>query len=122
MSTPPTRLPDDLYEAAKSAAAVGGRSVAQQVAHWARVGRQLEASPHVSWSDIERVRAGDASYDTLGEREQALMRTEWDARIARASGTDLTGELESTGLPWVEGDDEGRLTATRPNGVPPAAE
>lgn len=121
MSTPPTRIPDDLYEAAKSAAALSGRSVAQQVAHWARVGRELEASPRVSWGEIERVLAGDSSYDSLGEREQALVRTEWDSRIAAAASTDLTHELESAGVPWVEGDDEGNLADRRLADAPPTA-
>ncbi|MGI8947595.1 MAG: TA system antitoxin ParD family protein [Ornithinimicrobium sp.] len=39
------------------------RSAAQQINHWARIGRELEASGKVSQRDIEAVLAGDGSYD-----------------------------------------------------------
>ncbi|WP_104132317.1 hypothetical protein [Cryobacterium sp. M91] len=42
------RVDADIFEAAKSAGAVAGRSAAQQVGHWARIGREFERA------DLER--------------------------------------------------------------------
>lgn len=110
MSSPPTRLPDDLYDAAKSAAAVSSRSAAQQIAYWARVGRELEASPGVSQRDIGRVLAGDGSYDALSEREQAIVRAEWDERVAsRRTSLNFEDAFTATGESWSEVDDDGNL-------------
>ncbi len=43
MSSMPTRIDGDLFEAAKRAGRVNSRSAAQQLDHWARIGRELEA-------------------------------------------------------------------------------
>jgi hypothetical protein len=42
------RVDAEIFEAAKSAGAVAGRSVAQQVRRWARIGREFERA------DLER--------------------------------------------------------------------
>lgn len=115
MSSPPTRLPEDLYEAARSSAAVNSRSVAQQIAHWARVGRELEASSGVSQRDIERVLAGEGSYDTLSEREQALVRAAWGERVAARRATlDYEARFMATGDSWSEADPEGNVITRHP--------
>jgi hypothetical protein len=36
------RVDADLFESAKAAGAVAGRSAAQQIRHWARIGREFE--------------------------------------------------------------------------------
>ena len=98
MSTMPTRVDGDLFAAAKSSGAVNSRSAAQQIAHWARIGRELEASTGVNHRDIESVLAGDGSYDALQEREQAIVRSAWDERIAsRLSSLDLGSEVRGGG-------------------------
>lgn len=115
MSSPPTRLPDDLYAAARSAAAVSSRSAAQQIAHWARIGREFESSPGVNQRDIQRVLSGDGSYDTLSEREQAIVRAEWDERVAaRRAALDLEEEFTTAGEPWAEADEDGNLVIRNP--------
>lgn len=109
MSTMPTRVDGDLFEAAKSAGALNSRSAAQQLTHWARIGREFEASRNVSQSDIARVLAGDGAYDELREREQAAVRAEWDVRIAASiDELDFESEFRAAGDTWVEADDEGR--------------
>lgn len=108
MSTMPTRVDGDLFAAAKSSGAVHSRSAAQQLAHWARIGRELEASAGVSQRDIEAVLAGDGSYDALQEREQAIVRGTWDEQVAqRISSLDLTKRFKAADVAWVEADDEG---------------
>lgn len=36
----PTRVDGDLFDAAKSVGAIASRSAAQQISHWARIGRE----------------------------------------------------------------------------------
>jgi hypothetical protein len=118
MSTMPTRVDGDLFAAAKSSGAVHSRSAAQQIAHWARIGRELEASASVSQRDIEAVLAGDGSYDALQEREQAIVRGTWDEQIAeRLSSLDLEQKFQAAGVEWVDADDEGNLVARGPAGA-----
>jgi hypothetical protein len=59
---------------------------------------------------IDRVLAGQASYDELGERAQAMVRVAWDKRMAeRIDGLDFTERLRAAGLPWSEADDDGSV-------------
>ena len=116
----PTRIDDDLFAAAKAAGALLSRSAAQQVNHWARIGRQLEASASVSSRDIARVLAGEQSYDELPVREQALVRATWDERIAAARVVlDFTAEPAASGVDWADTDAAG--DAPGPGAAPPAA-
>ncbi len=55
-TTSPTRIDDDLYASAKLAGDVQSRSASQQLAHWARIGREIEASASVSHHQIAEVR------------------------------------------------------------------
>lgn len=105
----PTRIEADLYEAAKAVGVVMSRSAAQQVNHWARIGRELETSASVSHRDIARVLAGRGSYDTLNGQEQALVRAEWDERMAEVrDGLNLAEEFTAAGVTgWVESDPDG---------------
>ncbi len=111
MATMPTRIDSDLFDAARSAGEASSRSAAQQLNHWASIGRALEASGTLSHRDIERVLAGNESYDALAEREQAVVRAAWDERIATGiAELDLAGEFEAAGESWSDADDEGRVT------------
>jgi len=115
----PTRIDEDLFAAAKSAGEVLSRSAAQQINHWARIGRELEASQAVSARDIVAVLAGRASYDDLGAREQAVVRAEWDERITELrTGLNFEVELTAVGDTWSEVDARGR---TVERGLPRAA-
>jgi ParD-like antitoxin of type II bacterial toxin-antitoxin system len=115
MSTIPTRVDGDLFAAAKSSGAVHSRSAAQQIAHWARIGREFEASARVSHRDVEAVLAGDRSYDALQEREQAIVRGTWDEQVGeRLSSLNLEQKFQAAGVEWAEADDEGHLVARGP--------
>ena len=115
----PTRIDDDLFAAAKAAGAVLSRSAAQQVNHWARIGRQLEESSAISQRDIARVLAGEAPYDTLPAYEQAVVRAEWDERMtAVREGLDFTDELVASGQEWAEADADGVTLVHPPGGRP----
>lgn len=106
----PTRIDTELFEAARAVGAVQSRSAAQQLAHWARIGRELEASGSVSSAAVSRVLAGIDPYDELGDRDQAAVRAEWDSVIAeRLASLDLAVEFADAGDTWTELDEAGRV-------------
>jgi uncharacterized protein HemY len=116
MSSMPTRIDGDLFEAAKQAGRINSRSAAQQLDHWARIGRELEASPAVTHDAIERVLTGREAYDAADERTQAMVRAAWDEELAaRIAGLDLTEELQAAGRPWAEADDDGAVVVRAPD-------
>lgn len=109
-SSQPTRLPADVYESAAVAARIASRTVPQQLAHWARIGRELEMSPQVNHRAVSRVLAGANSYDELGEREQALVREEWSSRVNELrSGLNYEADFEAAGEPYSEADKNGTV-------------
>ncbi len=111
-STTPTRFDAALFESAQAAGARSNRSAAQQLAHWARIGRELEAATGVSQRDIERVLAGQMSYDELGDRDQAVVRTAWREGVdADLAALDLRSQFEAEGRTrWSEADAAGTVT------------
>ncbi|WP_454294237.1 TA system antitoxin ParD family protein [Salana multivorans] len=109
-SSQPTRLPADVYESALAATRVTSRTVPQQIAHWARIGRELEMSPRVSHREIARVLAGTGSYDSLSEQEQAIVREEWATRIVALRGAlDYSAQFSTDGESYSEADEDGNL-------------
>ena len=111
-STTPTRFDAALFESAQAAGARTHRSAAQQLAHWARLGRELEAASGLSPRDIDRVLAGQLSFDDLGDREQAAVRTAWREGIdADFTSLDLRARFEAQGRTrWSEADEQGNVT------------
>jgi hypothetical protein len=108
--TAPTRIDPDVASAAKVAGELLSRSAAQQVNHWARIGRELEASKSISAREIAQVLAGNAPYDALDVREQAVVRAEWTERMtALREGLDLAAELTAAGQDWVDADTDGTV-------------
>jgi hypothetical protein len=115
--TMPVRMNHELFDAAKAVGALASRSAAQQLSYWARIGRELEASPHVNARDIQRVLAGEMSYDALGEPDQAVVRANWDEQlIARLAELNLAAEFTQAGRAWTEADEQGRAV-TRKEGA-----
>lgn len=109
-SSQPTRLPADVYESAVAAAHVTSRTVPQQIAHWARIGRELEMSPRVNHRAIAQVLAGVGSYDSLDEHEQAIVREEWAGRAAALrSALNYEAEFTAAGESYSEADENGDL-------------
>lgn len=109
-STSPTRIENDLYASAKLAGDAQSRSAAQQIAHWARIGREIQASGQVSHREIAEVLAGGRSYDRLEAKEQAVVRAQWAERMAvYRERVDLPARFAATGRTWVELDDDGQV-------------
>lgn len=112
----PTRLPQDVYEAAVAAARSASRTVPQQIAYWARIGRELERSPQVSQGTITRVLNGVKSYDEINPQEQAVVREKWDERATKLRGElDYAERFSTAGETYSELDDAGRIKTSRPD-------
>jgi hypothetical protein len=121
-TTSPTRVDDELYASAKVVGAVMSRSAAQQLAHWARIGRELEAAGSVSQRAIADVLAGARAYDGLNAEEQAVVRAEWAERmVARIAGLDLAETFAAGGRPYAELDELGRVVVHEPRSDDPGA-
>jgi len=121
-TTSPTRIDDELYASAKIVGPLMSRSAAQQIAHWARIGRELEAASSVSHRDIADVLAARRDYDELTAYEQAVVRAEWTERMdARRDALDLAREFSDQGRAYVELDDGGNVVRRVPSGEEPAS-
>ena len=111
----PTRIDDDLFAAAKVSAPDMSRSASQQINHWARIGRELEAAQGVTLHRIREVLAGKAPYDQLDDEGQAVVRAMWAELIEDVrSDLDLAGEFTVEGRTYVELDDEGQVVRRAP--------
>jgi hypothetical protein len=119
-TTSPTRVDDELYASAKLVGDVMDRSAAQQICHWARIGREFEAATGVSQRHVAEVLAGARSYDDLDAQEQAVVRAEWvEAMELRRGALDLAAEFTAAGRPFAELDADGQVVhrAAAPNGA-----
>ena len=91
--TSPIRIDDELYKSASIVGPVMSRSASQQVQHWARIGRELEEADMAAGA-IAAVLAGARSYDDIDARQQAIVRAEWEERVAsRIHALDLEGGI-----------------------------
>jgi hypothetical protein len=112
----PVRLDAEIADAARSAAASQSRSLAQQVSHWARIGRELERSPEVSADAIRRVLEGQSDYDALAPKEQAVVRAVWSGRVdALRAGLRLDQVYGETAYRYAELDAQGEVVVREPS-------
>jgi hypothetical protein len=106
---------EDLFASAQMVGAVMDRSAAQQITHWARIGRELEAAAQVSHRAIAEVLANGARYDDLSEEEQAVVRAEWWHRLeARRAQLDLAKRFAQEERTYVELDERRRVVTREP--------
>ena len=69
---------------------------------------------------VSRVLAGEAPYDGLDPRAQAVVRAAWAERLAeQLDGADFTERLRAAGRPWPEADADGNVV-WRDAGPPPS--
>lgn len=111
----PMRLDAELTEAARAAAGTMSRSLSQQIAHWARIGRELERSPGVTTPAVQAVLEGRGSYDLLNVQEQAIVRANWAEGIEETrKNLRLDRILDAQGREVVELDRQGEVTVRKP--------
>ena len=110
-SSTPIRVDAELLEAAKVVGRRQSRSAAQQIAHWARLGREVEASGRISARTIDAVLAGRQLYDALDAEEQAAVRAEWTDQLdSVAGGIDLAAQFVTSGRrTWIDVDPDGTI-------------
>jgi ParD-like antitoxin of type II bacterial toxin-antitoxin system len=117
----PIRIDADLYADATEIAPVMSRSTAQQITHWTRIGRELEASSGVALDQVAEVLRSARSYDSLGTEEQAVIRAHWRERMtALADALRLDREFTAAGRAYVELDDQGQVVRRSPAPAPAA--
>jgi hypothetical protein len=95
------------------------RSVAQQLSHWARIGREVEAGSTLAARRraMEAVLQGKADYDDLPEGAQAQVRAEWSTAIdRRVEELDVGAGKREAGQSSVALDDDGNLVRHLPDG------
>lgn len=115
----PIRIDADLYSAATQVAPVMSRSTAQQIVHWARIGRELEGNSEVSIEAVAEVLRGAESYDALSPEEQAIVRAYWAERMSSLlQALRLDRELAAEGRPYVELDEKGAVVRRDPGSKP----
>lgn len=114
----PIRIDDGIYASAKAAAPAMDRSAAQQVSHWARIGREMERSRGIPHSEIAAVLNGETHYDDLDDsRAQAIVRAVWAEEMKQWRETlDLEAEFIAKGLPYAELDESGEVVVREPAG------
>lgn len=114
-TTSVTRIDDDVFESARHYGAAMSRSASQQITHWARIGRELEAAASVSQREIANVLTGEESYDRLSAEQQAVIRADWSELLgARIRELDFAQEFAARGRPYVELDEAGQVVRRTP--------
>lgn len=112
------RLDAELTDAARATAGSMSRSLSQQIAHWARIGRELERSPGVTAPAVQAVLEGRGGYDHLNVHAQAIVRANWAERIEETrKGLRLDRILSDQGREVVELDAKGEVTVRKPKAV-----
>ena len=114
----PIRIDDGIYASAKAAAPAMDRSAAQQVSHWARIGREMERSREIPHREIAAVLNGEAHYDDFEDpRAQAIVRASWAEQFKQWRETlDLEAEFIAKGLPYAELNESGEAVVHEPAG------
>ncbi len=111
----PIRIDAELYASATDVASVMSRSTTQQIAHWARIGRELESSSEISIDCIAQVLAGSKDYDALGTEEQAVVRAYWAERMAALTAAlRLDQKFAGQGRLYAELDDSSNVVRHSP--------
>lgn len=114
-SSPPVRLDPEITASARSAAARMSRSLAEQLSHWARIGRELERSPEVSVVDVQRALSGRAGYDAISAKAQAVVRAVWTERMKTIrDALRLDQDFKAGAYRYAELDERGRVVIRQP--------
>ncbi len=112
----PIRIDDGIYASAKAVALAMDCSAAQQVSHWARIGREMERSREIPHREIAAVLNGEAHYDDLEDpRAQAIVRASWAEQMKQwREALDLEAEFIAKGLPYAELNESGEVVVHDP--------
>jgi ParD-like antitoxin of type II bacterial toxin-antitoxin system len=114
-STTVTRVDSEIVESARVAGELMSRNTSQQVTHWARIGREIEAAESMSPKAISEVLAGAAHYDHLSSGGQAVVRALWsEALDARIADVNFQSRFMAEGRAYAELDEAGNVVVHNP--------
>ncbi len=105
------KLSDEIIEVARSEAKLMNRSIGGQVEYWASLGRMIEASGALDFSQVRAVLAGGGSVQELTPAEDALYLELLTGELESLDGTDtaIILELEAGQHPIAGEDENGEL-------------
>jgi hypothetical protein len=116
-TTHPTRVAADIAESAARVGRLESRSAAQQIDHWARLGRNISMHQTAARRRVEAALAGELTLTELTAEERLVVHAELDVAMAEAAQATAFGDvLAGEGIATVALDDDGNLVAYRPDG------
>jgi hypothetical protein len=116
-TTHPTRVAADIAESAARVGRLESRSAAQQIDHWARLGRNISMHQTAARRRVEAVLSGELALADLTAEERLVVHAEIDVAVAERAQSASFGEvLAGEGISTVALDDDGNLVAYRPDG------
>jgi hypothetical protein len=126
-TTHPTRVAADIAESAARVGRLESRSAAQQIDHWARLGRNISMHQTAARRRVEAALSGALALDELTAEERLVVHAEIDVAVAeRAQSLAFGDVVAGEGIGTVALDDDGNLVAYHPDGntspVAPSAE
>jgi hypothetical protein len=116
--THPTRVAADIAESAARVGRLESRSAAQQIDHWARLGRNISMHQTAARRRVEAALAGELTLTELTAEERLVVHAELDVAVAEAAQVTSFGDvLAGEGIATVALDADGNLVAYRPDGT-----
>lgn len=117
-ATHPTRVAADIAESAARVGRLESRSAAQQIDHWARLGRNISMHQTAARRRVEAALAGELALTELTAEERLVVHAELDVAVAEvAQSTSFGDALAAEGITTVALDDDGNLVAYLPDGT-----
>jgi hypothetical protein len=117
-ATHPTRVAADIAESAARVGRLESRSAAQQIDHWARLGRNISMHQTAARRRVEAALTGELALTELTAEERLVVHAELDVTMAEAAQAASFGDvLAGEGIATVALDDDGNLVAYRPDGT-----
>lgn len=112
------RIADDIVEHARVQGSREGRSTAEQIDHWVRVGREITLNDTASQRRTEAALAGALPISALtreeGRQYAALVRVKLHEKLQE---TNISEILAAQGIVTVAVDDQGRMIEHHPDGT-----
>ena len=117
-ATHPTRVAADIAESAARVGRLESRSAAQQIDHWARLGRNISMHQTAARRRVEAALTGDLALAELTAEERLVVHAELDVAVAEAAqSTKFADLLAGEGITTVALDDAGNLVSYLPDGT-----
>jgi hypothetical protein len=114
----PTRVPRDVAERASAVARAENRSVAEQIAHWTRIGMAVERAGSVAHRRVLAAVCGEGQFAALDDNERTAAHALVDARIGELVASESFGRAaRAEGQTTVSLDDDGNLVEIGADGT-----